>query len=163
MFFQIVAIPFYIIELDKREYRIKWSEFFEILLGLFIWGVFAWLFLIGRKKKILIDGNKIEIGNYLFPSIKEFAMTDIKGMTWMNKNRYFRGHKGFSTAINISEFSVYFKDGTELNLSKTDYDNYQEMANCFYNYCRKNEIIKIDPLEVRKRSRYRRPERVKKP
>ncbi len=162
VFFQIVAIPFYIIELDKRTYRIKWSEFFEILLTLSVWGLVSWLFLRSRKKKVVIEGESVKVGNYLFPKTKELAMNDIKGMTWMNRNKTYGSTKGFSTTVNISEFSVYFKDGSELNLSKSDYDNYEEIANCFYGYCRKHEIIKIDPLEVRKRSRYRRPEKVMK-
>lgn len=161
----LVCMPFYLTENERKETELVWLNLFAALIIIVVIATLAYKTALRSIFQIKITEKEILLNRYPKKRVYPFLHDEIKGMSWQNKNRTFGASiaRGPTISINNQTFWVYFKDGSELEVAKANYENYEELANWFFNYCRKKEIIKIDPLEIRKRSRYRRQEKVKKP
>lgn len=161
----LVCMPFYLDENEKKETEIVWSYLFIALMVVIFIAIIMYRAALRSIFRVQITEKEILLNQYTKQKIYRFSHDEIKGMSWQNKNRTFGAviARGPTINVNNQAFWVYFKDGSELEALKANYENYEELANWFFSYCRKKEIIKIDPLEVRKRSRYRRQEKVTKP
>lgn len=161
----LTGMPIYLNVNDKGENEIIWLNFFIVLIVVVLGTLLIHKSILRGKFRVRITENKILLNQYTKSKQYEFDHEEIKGMNWQNVNRTYGGSimRGPTISTNNQTFWIYFKDGSELEISRADYDNYGDMANWFFGYCKRKQIIRIDPLEVRKRSRYRRPEKVKKP
>lgn len=161
----LVCMPFYLTENEKKDTEFVWLNLLIAVIIIFLLAVIMYKAALRSIFQIKITENEILLNQYTKKRIYPFSHDEIKGMSWQNKNRTFGASiaRGPTISTNNQAFWIYFKDGSELEVAKANYDNYEELANWFFTYCRNKEIIKIDPLEIRKRSRYRRQEKVKKP
>lgn len=158
----LTGMPIYLKVNYRRENEIIWLNCFIVMIIVVVGALLMYRTALRGRYRVRITESKILLNQYTKTREYEFVHDEIKGMNWQNINRSFGASRGPTISTNNQTFWIYFKDGSVLEIAKADYDNYEEMASWFFGYCKKKQIIKIDPLEVRKRSRYKRPERVKK-
>jgi hypothetical protein len=123
--------------------------------------VLAWLGY-ADIEHVTIDKEKewIVIKDSLMRVVLDRSLRDISDMEWENKNTiYGETRYGIRHRSNKKAFVVTFEGGYEWYAEGSDYKNYFEIQGYLLTYCAKHQIIKIRPLEERKRASVRKRKR----
>lgn len=112
------------------------------------------ILIIATKQEILIDDEKITSKSRFSKTPTTYLLSDIIDFNWGNPVRKFAGRVG-QTRMKNEYIELCFKNRVPLQIMYDEYENFDQIKNFFYNYCIRNKIITIRPLEERRRSRYR--------
>jgi len=126
-----------------------------ILFSIWVWLSYAEL------ENVTIDKEAewIEIRDAMYKIVLSASLKDITDMEWENKNVIYNSPRFQQRATNKKSFVVTFKNGYEWYAEGSDYKNYFEIQGYLLTYCAKHQIIKIRPLEERKRASVRKRKR----
>jgi hypothetical protein len=113
------------------------------------------LYILSKKRKIIIDGNTIEVHEKFGFKKVIFDASEIDGMTWGSLTSS-GGVYGEEVTRGNKHCAITFKDGSELLIEEYDYKNCEELMAWFFSYCRYNGIINVESFEKRKKERIRR-------
>jgi len=156
--FTIISICLNVIEPEKPKgdygFNLDGFIFPQIwaTLVLIILFLITYLF---KKEVIINSADEIIAINTVHSSVKKtYKLSQITNMIWENKNTtYNLRFKKEST--NQKSFTLSFSDGNSLHIDGNDYSNFFEIQGFLLTYCNKHDIIRISPLNTRKRSRFR--------
>ena|ERR1700752_1595564 len=156
IFISLIFVFLNIEEHPKGQYDFHFKNF----LFTQIWAIPVLLifFLIEyiSKKELIINTKEgtLEINRIHSKVIKKLNLTQITNMIWENKNTTFNlRYKKESS--NQKSFTLSFSDGSSLHIDGTTYLNFFEIQGFFLTYCNNHNIIKISPLNARKRRHLR--------
>ncbi|MCE3225992.1 MAG: hypothetical protein K0S32_543 [Bacteroidetes bacterium] len=115
------------------------------------------LYITSTKRKIIIDGNTIEVQEKFGFRKIVFDASEITGMTWGGSPRKISWNQRTTKAtIGNRNCLIIFKDGSELEVDDYNYKNCEEIMAWFFSYCRYQGIINVEAMEKRKKERSRR-------
>lgn len=107
-------------------------------------------------KRVELTTSRIVFKNAFGKQTQEYFLNEISDFRWANqpvKSRRRYGNNNIAYVLVYIE--VEFKNGSSLVIGEDEIANFAEIRSWLFDYCVKNKIISIRPLEERKRSRYR--------
>lgn len=140
---------------QKETYYFNVEDFIKSNCVLLLLCGLLFLIQFQKKKKIIVNNDKILIQSILTKKTIEFSISEISGLNWGFKHSSVGGGRyGPRMRSTVQNVNIEFHDKSELSISNYEYQNYEELRDFFYNYCLKNNLIE-DIIEKRKKRRNR--------
>lgn len=111
---------------------------------------------VSNTPRIVIEKDHVSFSTPFWKITKRFLLADLVSFSWSGspvivRTRYAQATQKMSNAY----FEIQFKHSEVITVLISDYANFKELQNFFYNQAVSRGIIQVRPLSERKRSRLR--------
>lgn len=114
-----------------------------------------------RKSEMIIGENSFILLTRFPKRQEKYFLKDIIDFTWSGRPFSMFLRHGPHIRLSNHNFELHFDKMGTVTITEDQYANFSEIRKFFYNYCIDNGIIKMRPLEERKKSRLRKILRIK--
>lgn len=158
IFFILLSMPLYVDQDHNHQDVFNPIKFVYVLFSVIAGSILFTYITTLPIPKLVIEEAHIKISEGLKINSERFEFNDICGMNRVHKNSRYSFISGPFIRSNEQDFTVHFRNGKQATFFRKHYDNYEDIKMWFFVYCKEKELLKIDPLAVKRRSQYRRPE-----